>query len=97
MKTDAIYRHLKYLKFSQSRADRLVGLFHQAALYLVERIEKAGWPKWRNNYLREHVGCAFGEEFTNTSSPYIVELMFRKHPGLRKYENSSGDQQSLEF
>jgi hypothetical protein len=72
------------------RADNLVELFHKAAMFLADKIENEGW-KWRSNYLREHVGCAYGAEFTNTLSPYVLELMFRQYPDLRKYESPELD------
>jgi hypothetical protein len=85
MTTTEIYRHLRTLKFDQRRANHLVAQFHRAALFLAERVKSDGW-KWRNNYLREHVGCAFGTQFTNSVSPYIMELLFRQYPQFREYE-----------
>lgn len=70
------------------RADYILKLFHESALFLVARIENDGWKKWRVNYLREHTGCALGEMATNTVSPHINELFFRRYPVFRNYESS---------
>jgi hypothetical protein len=92
MTTAGIYRHLESrLGCSASRADHLAKLFYQAAMFLIHKIKYENW-RWRNNYLREHAGCALGAVFTNTLSPYINELMFRQHPGLRIYDTSSNEQ-----
>jgi hypothetical protein len=39
--------------------------------------------------MREHAGCAFGAVFTNSISPYINELVFRKYPQFQKYKNGA--------
>jgi hypothetical protein len=93
MSTADIYRHLRTHKFDSRRTDHLVDDFDRAAKFLRHKIEHDGW-KWRSNYLREHAGCAFGAQFTNTVSPYILELLFRKVPMWRKYdEGGSNDPQ----
>ena len=86
MTTKQIYSHLATLRYPPSRADRLVELFAKAAGYLVDKIENEKWM-WRDNYMREHAGCSFGAEFSNSISPYINELVFRKYPKFQKYKN----------
>jgi hypothetical protein len=85
MKTADIYRYLDTIGYNASRTDHIKKLFHHSALVLVDRIKNDGW-KWRINFLREHAGCESGVSFTNSISPYIYELIFREHPGLRVYE-----------
>ena len=98
MSTPDIYLHLSGAGFDKARADRLVDLFYRAAVFLVNIIENHGW-KWRANYMREHAGCASGAQFTNTVSPYINELVFRKYPDLRRlnHASSSGGNVQLPF
>jgi hypothetical protein len=80
----AIHRFLMTERCDMRRAEHLVEHFRKAAVFLVSKIETDGWH-WRSNYLREHAGCAFGAQFTNTLSPYINELLFRQYPVYRKY------------
>ncbi len=88
MTTVQIYQDLRMKHgYGARRVDRLVEAFHQAGLFLLDKIESSGW-KWRNNYMREHAGCAFGAEFTNTCSPQINELVFRKLPELRRHADN---------
>jgi hypothetical protein len=91
MPTADIYRHLELrLNCTASRADHLAKLFYQAAMFLIHKIKYENW-QWRNNYLREYARCALRASFTNIISPYINELMFRQHPGLRIYDAGPAD------
>lgn len=90
-----IYRHLHAAcQCSARRADQLAELFHRSAKYLIDKIEREHW-RWRDNYLREHAGCAFGAQFTNTMSPYINELVFRRYPDVAKYRHGNEDQGAM--
>lgn len=51
---------------------KLVDAFHEAALFLKDRIEHGGWKVFSSNYLREHVRCRFGFKVGNTLSPTIL-------------------------
>src|SRR5262252_6152295 len=77
-------------KYNRRFVDQLVEYFRQSAVYLVHRIETENW-KWRDNYLREHAGCAYRAKFTNTVSPYVLEMFFRRNPQYQKYRNDDDD------
>jgi hypothetical protein len=64
--------------------NRLVDAFYHAALYLKARVEQDGWH-WHSNYLREHVRCATGMQFTNTLSPQILRELRYRHPEFKPY------------
>jgi len=86
MTEQQLYRHIWSTGgLDQNRTDRLVERFAAAARFLVDQIEMDGW-QWGDNFLREYVRCAFGAQFTNTISPYILELLFRRHPRFAKYK-----------
>lgn len=93
--TSQLYAELKANKCGPARADNLVELFAKSATVEVENIKTGIFKRWRDNYMREHAGCAFGAKFTNTISPMINELVFRKYPQFRKYENDDDDGDDL--
>jgi hypothetical protein len=62
-----------------------VEAFHEAALFLKNRVENMGWKKFSSNYLREHVRCRFGIVFSNTESPEILREVIRQHPELCRW------------
>jgi hypothetical protein len=61
---------------------KLVDAFHEAALFLKDRIEYGGWKIFSSNYLREHVRCRYGLGFSNTLSPIILDEVLKQHPEL---------------
>jgi len=61
---------------------KLVEAFYEAALFLKDKIENAGWKAFSANYLREHVRSRFGYRFTNSLSPVIMDEVIRQHPEL---------------
>jgi hypothetical protein len=61
---------------------RLVNAFHEAALFLRDKIEYGGWKEFSSNYLREHVRCRFGLHFTNTISPKMLDEVVKQHPEM---------------
>jgi len=85
---EELYQEAFTLGFDKRRVDRLVDHFEIAVKFLVHKIDTEGWM-WRDNYLREHVGCAFRTGFTNTVSPIILELLFRRYPQWRKYRHTN--------
>jgi len=63
---------------------RLVQAIYDAALFLMARCENDGWQP-SSYYLREHVRCATGLEFSNSKSPLILRALLQAHPELRPY------------
>jgi len=63
---------------------QLVKAFHQAALFLLDRIKHDGWT-WSSNYLREHVRCSTGLTFTNSDSPRILRELRKAHPEIAQH------------
>lgn len=64
--------------------DRLLAAFYKAALFLKDRVENDGW-RWSSNYLREHVRCASGLQFTNSVSPTMLRELRKAYPSLRPF------------
>jgi hypothetical protein len=64
---------------------RLVEAFYEAALFLKDKIEHAGWQTFSANYLREHVRCRHGYKFTNSLSPVIMDEVINQHPELAEW------------
>lgn len=60
--------------------DYMVRAFHEAALFLKDRVENAGWKKFSSNYLREYVRCRYGYRFSNSLSPVILDKLLLQHP-----------------
>ena len=69
----------------------VINAFHEAALFLIDRIENDGWKKWSWNYLREHVRCKTGLEFANAISPEIYKILRRQHPEIGYFADRQGD------
>jgi len=71
----------------------------EAAVFLIERIEKDGWKQWSWNYLREHARCHFGASFTNTQSPEVYKALRERRPDLARHieriERSHGGQSDM--
>lgn len=63
---------------------KLMLAFYRAAMFLKHRVDTEGWV-WSSNYLREHVRCATGLQFTNTRSPDILRQLRLQHPELIPY------------
>ena len=64
------------------RLAKLVQAYYRAALFSIEHKERHGWRALSSNYLREHVRCAFGLQFTNTDSPMILRAFRRAYPDI---------------
>ena len=64
------------------REEQLLEAFYDAAMFLAWRVQNRGW-QWSANYLREHVRCATGLQFSNTESPAILRALLNKHPELK--------------
>lgn len=62
-----------------------VDAFHEAALFLKDKIENGGWKKFRSNYLREHCACRFGIGFSNSDSPAILDELRKQHPEVARW------------
>lgn len=62
----------------------LLQAFYKAALFMKAKCETEGWQP-SSNYLREHVRCATGLQFTNSKSPEILRALLREHPELAPY------------
>ena len=63
---------------------KLMRAFYRAATFLKHRVDTEGWT-WSSNYLREHVRCATGLQFTNSLSPQILRELRMQHPELIPY------------
>jgi hypothetical protein len=78
---------------------RLLKDVEDAALFLLERIEKDGWKQWSWNYLREHARCKNGATFTNTQSPELYKALRERRPDLvrriEKVARMQGNQQDM--
>ena len=59
-----------------------VDAFYTATLFLLAKCKYEGW-KWRQNFLREHAGCALHSGFSNTDSPRVYRGMLKKYPELK--------------
>jgi hypothetical protein len=70
-----------------------------AALFLIERIERDGWKVWSWNYLREHARCRYGALFSNTQSPEVYKALRERNPELARriarVERAQGGQQNM--
>ena len=64
---------------------RKVDAFHEAALFLKDKIENGGWKRFSSNYLREHARCRFGIKFSNTDSPEVLRELRNQHPELARW------------
>jgi hypothetical protein len=64
---------------------KLVKAFRNAALFLIDKIERGGWKKFSSNYLREHVRCRYGLEFGNEVSPLVLREVRKQCPQLAPY------------
>jgi hypothetical protein len=73
------------MKNPTAREQQLASYFYEATLFLKDQIENHGWQKFSSNYLREHVRCRFGETFTNSLSPTLLDIVREQHPELRRF------------
>lgn len=64
--------------------ENLVKAFHDAALFLRERVRHDGWH-WSSNFLREYVRASTDTGFTNTLSPEILREVIRRDPSLKNW------------
>lgn len=64
---------------------KLVEAYRNAALTLIDNIERKGWKKFRSNYLREHVRCRYGLGFGNELSPDVLREVLKQCPQLAAY------------
>jgi hypothetical protein len=78
-----IYAFLEGEGFPRRSVERLIDDFMAGGQALADAIKTQG-AEWRDNFMREWAGCFRHARFTNTISPAINELVFRRHPGLRK-------------
>jgi len=64
---------------------KLVKAFRNAALFLIDKIEREGWKQFSSNYLREHVRCRYGIKFCNEISPLVLREVHKQCPQLAPY------------
>src|SRR5262245_36127414 len=94
MPTDRIYRELASPSDGSHGYDRrfvehLVDAYAAAGNFLAHAIKSEG-AEWSDNFMREWARCFRHIKSSNTASPGINELVFRKYPHLRKCKLNQG-------